>query len=294
MKKLLLLPLMLLSLVSCNDDEPQVFGPNQTIVGFAKSSDSKPFLNDQPTGTLQVPVNLIGFANETLPGDVVVNWSVNVDESTAVEGVEFDIAGSQSTSIAAGNSVGFINFDIYPTTLNPDTPKTIVIDLVSVPSNNAIIGAQYSKMTVTLQGICNSQLQGNYTNATLRINNATTYTWTDEVWTKDAGTDATYTANHVGQYYGASQTAATVTGAGSASAQLAPPVALFHFTDICDKIQVPQHNLADAYSNIVTQSPAQFDASTVDPDTGVVTIQYSIWFTNNTIERKFIGTYTPQ
>ena len=57
-------------------------------------------------GLILVPVNLIGFANETLPGDVVVNWSVNVDESTAVEGVEFDIAGSQSTSIAAGNSVG--------------------------------------------------------------------------------------------------------------------------------------------------------------------------------------------
>lgn len=290
MKKLLLLPLMLLSLVSCNDDEPQAFGPNQTIVGFSKTKDEKTFLTDQATGVVQYPINLIGFADETLPGDVIVNWSVNTDLSTATEGVEFEVNGSQTVTIPAGSTGSFLNFDVYPMTMNPTDPKIVVIDLTTVPSNNAIIGEQYKRVFIKLQGICNSQLQGNYLNSTFRLSNGATYVFTDEVWTKDDGTDATYTANHVGQYYGSTQ------APGSAgTAALAPPVALFHFTNICDKISVTQpQNLADAYTNIVTQSPAQYDASTIDPDTGVVTIQYSIWFTNNTIERKFIGTYTPQ
>lgn len=293
MRKLLLLAIVSLGLFSCNDEEPQTFGPNQTIVGFAKKSVSNSYLTDVVNTPLNVPINLIGFANETLPGEVVVNWSVD-PSSTAVSGVEYTISGTQSATISAGNTVGFADFVVYPTTLDPDAPKTIVINLTTVASSNAIVGEQYKQIVVTLQGVCNSQLQGNYTNSTLRLNNATTYTWTDEVITKDLGTVSDYTGSHVGQYYGTSQTAATVVGAGSASAQLAGPIAVFHFTDICDQIQVNQHNLIDLYSNIVTQSGTQFANSFKDPDTGIITIQYSIWFTNNTVERKFVGTYTPQ
>lgn len=293
MKKLLLLAVMSLGLFSCNDDEPQTFGPNQTIVGFAEESVSNSFLTDVNDAPLNVPISLIGFANETLPGDVVVNWEVDAS-STAVAGVEYTISGSQSAVISAGNTTGTANFEVYPTTFNPSAPKTIVINLTTVPSNNAIVGEQYKQVVVTLQGVCNSQLQGNYTNSTLRLNNATTYTWTDEVFEKVDGTASDYVGNHVGQYYGTAQTAATVTGTGSASAPLAVPTALFFFTDICDKLQVNQHNMADAYSNIVTQDATQFANSFVDPDTGIVTIEYSIWFTNNTIERKFKGTYVPQ
>ena len=295
MKKLLLLTVLSLGFISCNEDEPQAFGPNQTIVGFSQKSVSKPYLTDIANAPLNVPISLIGFANEALPGEVVVSWSVD-PSSTAVAGVEYSISGSQTAVISAGNTTGTANFTIFPTTLDPDTPKTIVINLTSVNSNNAIVGEQYKKIVVTLQGVCNSQLQGAYTNQTLRFNNATTYTWNDEVFERVAGSASDYTGNHVGQYFGATQTPATVTGAGSASAQLAVPTAYLAFTDICDKIQVSQHNLGTGttYSNIVTQGAAQFANSFVDPDTGVVVIEYSIWFTNNTVERKFKGTYTPQ
>lgn len=288
MKKLLLLTVLSLGFISCNDDEPQAFGPNQTIVGFADDASTSSYLTDVTSEALNVPISLIGFANETLPGEVVVSWSID-PSSTAVAGVEYVISGSQTAVISAGNTTGTANFTVYPTTLNPTTPKTIVINLTTVVSNNAIVGDQYKQIVVTLQGVCNSQLQGNYTNSTFRPSNGNTYTFADEVWTKNGGTIADYTANHVGQYFGATQTA------GSAgTAQLAPAVALFFFSDVCDQIKVNQHNLADAYTNIVTQSATQFGNSFADPDTGVVTIHYSVWFTNNTVERQFIGTYTPQ
>lgn len=293
MKKLLLIPILSLLLVSCNDDDPQVFGPTQNIVGFDTEKTSRSFLTDQTSGTISIPVDLIAFPNDVLPdSDISMTYTIE-STSTATAGVEYLTPANNQVSITAGNTVGYINLDVVPTTFDPFAPKTVVLKLSTVSSSNAIIGEQYKMIEVTLQGVCNSQLQGSYTNATFRFSNNTTYTWTDEVITKDEGTDATYTGNHVGQYYGASQVPATVTGTGAASAQLAPPVALFHFSDICDNIKVYQHNLADAYTNIVTQSDAQYALSTADDDTGVIVIEYSIWFTNNTIERKFRGTYTP-
>ncbi len=64
MKKLLLLTVLSLGFLSCNDDEPQAFGPNQTIVGFAEGKSTKPYLTDVPSASLNVPISLIGFANE--------------------------------------------------------------------------------------------------------------------------------------------------------------------------------------------------------------------------------------
>lgn len=289
MKKLLLLAVISLGLFSCNDDEPQAFGPNQTIIGFAKKKVSNSFLTDVPSASLNVPISLIGFANETLPGEVVVNWSID-PSSTAVDGVEYTISGPQVVSIAAGSTTGTANFTVYPTTFDATAPKTIVINLTTVTSNNAIVGEQYKQVIVTLQGVCNSQLQGNYSNSTVIPVSSSVYNFNDEVWTKDDGTVSDYTGNHVGRFYGTTQ----VAGTGSPQTQLAVPVAVLFFTDICDKIKLEQQLLANAYSNIVTQDATQFANSTVDPDTGVVTFHYSIWFTNNTIERKHIGTYVPQ
>lgn len=289
MKKLLLLAVISLGLFSCNDDEPQAFGPNQTIIGFPKKSVSNSFLTDVVSAPLNVPINLIGFANETLPGEVVVNWTID-PSSTAVDGVEYTISGSQAISIAAGSTTGTANFTVYPTTFDATAPKTIVINLTTVASNNAIVGEQYKQVVVTLQGVCNSQLQGNYSNSTVIPVSSSVYNFNDEVWTKDAGTVSDYTGNHVGRFYGTTQ----VAGTGSPQTQLAVPVAVIFFTDICDKIKLEQQLLANAYPNIVTQDATQFANSTVDPDTGVVTFHYSIWFTNNTIERKHIGTYVPQ
>lgn len=290
MRKLLLLTVLSLGFLSCNDDEPQAFGPNQTIVGFAEDESTKPYLTDVPSASLNVPINLIGFANETLPGEVVVSWSID-PSSTAVDGVEYTISGSQNTVISAQNTVGYADFVVYPTTFNSTDPKTIVINLNTVVSNNAIIGDQFKQIVVTLQGVCNSQLQGNYSNYTTIPAFGNVYTFADEVWIKREGTVSDYYGNHVGRFYGTAQVAG-----GPGQTQLAVPTAYLAFTDVCDRIKLNQQFLADnpGYSNIVTQDATQYAASFVDTDTGIVTIHYSVWFSNNTVERKHVGVYTPQ
>ncbi|HRN98161.1 MAG TPA: hypothetical protein PLA69_02420, partial [Flavobacterium sp.] len=71
------------------------------------------------------------------------------------------------------------------------------------------------------------------------------------------------------------------------------PSAGYYLTDICGKLQVPTQNLAQAYSNEVRQNATQFANSTVNEETGQITIHYSIFFTNNTVERPFFSVYTP-
>lgn len=160
MKKLTLFTVLFsLFFIGCSDDdEVGTFGPTQAIVGFPQTSIAKNFLTDVPSQQFTVPVGLITYPNETLPGALSVQWSVD-PSSTAIPGVEYDIVASNSITIPAGSSIVNIPFVAYPTTLDPDVPKTLVLN---VTSNNAIVGAQYKKVVITLQGVCPSNLEGTY------------------------------------------------------------------------------------------------------------------------------------
>ncbi|AWM14282.1 hypothetical protein DI487_10725 [Flavobacterium sediminis] len=165
MKKVFLLSIFsLFTLASCSDDDVTSLGPTSTIVGFPEDQTTYNFLTDVTEAQIDVPVNLISYANETFPSnDVVVSWEVNTAETTAVEGVDFDfVQTSTSTTITQGNSAALIPFKVYPIVFDPADPKQIVLDMTVVDSNNAIIGAQYQKVTIILQGVCPSYLAGEY------------------------------------------------------------------------------------------------------------------------------------
>lgn len=160
MKKLTLLAIVFsLFFIGCSDDEEVgTFGPNQTIVGFPETAITKSFLTDVVSSEITVPVGLISYANETLPGAVTVQWSVDAS-STAVEGVEYDIISANSVTIPAGGTVNSIPFRVYPTTFDPDAPKTIVLNMTST---SALVGSQYKQVVITLQGVCPSNLVATY------------------------------------------------------------------------------------------------------------------------------------
>jgi hypothetical protein len=139
---------------------------------------------------------------------------------------------------------------------------------------------------------CESFLAGSYSTSTLRVDTGVVYTHALENFTL-FGNSVTYRNDYIGAYHSAGQTPGLNTATGAATIELAGTSAGFTFSEICGKIKVETQNLASVYSNEVRQSQAQFDASTVNPNTGVVTIYYSIWFTGNTVEREFISTYTP-
>ena len=139
---------------------------------------------------------------------------------------------------------------------------------------------------------CESFLSGSYSTSTLRVNNGTIYTHALENFILVGNGAVTYRNDYIGAYHSAGQTPGT-SSLGGPTVELQGTSAGFTFSEICGKIKVETQQLASIYSNEVRQSQAQFDASTVNPNTGVVTIYYSIWFTGNTVEREFISTYTP-
>jgi len=297
MKKVILLSAIFsLLFVSCNNDDEgiDVYGPNNTIVGFTDSYSSN-FGTNVENSTLSVPVNLIAYEDETLPTeDVTVQYTIDAS-STAVAGLDYDVPSNESVVLPAGSTVGFIPVTVHPNVFDPGAPKVLVFNLTTVTSNNAIVGFQYKQVTVTLQGVCISELAGEYSTVTTRVDNGTQYFHDLETFVLVEG--GTYTNDFIGAYHGSGQTpgfAQTTSGATGTTSILANTTSAgFTFTEICGKIKVETQPLGGAYLNDVRQSAAQFDQSVVNEETGVVTIAYSIYFSDNTVERKFISVYTP-
>ena len=294
-KAILLSAVFALFFVNCSEDEGDIdtFGPNTTIVGFADD-----FTSNQGTNIddaiITVPVDLISYANETLPtSDVTVQYEVDAS-STAVAGVDYDVPTNASVTIPAGSTVATFPITIHPSAFDPESPRTLVLNLTS--ASNAVVGLQYSQITITLQGVCVSELEGVYSSVGLRVETGTQYFFTNEDITKIGL--STYETEYIAGYHGVSSppgifvTTANPPVTGPTNA-LASPTALLTFTEVCGKLKVDTQNLANYYTNEVRQTPAQFEISNVDEETGVITIAYSIFFSGNTIERPFISVYTP-
>lgn len=290
MKKIFLLGFIAsLSLFSCNEDDSKfpVVGPNATIVGFPLVAVTENFKTNLASADLKVAVHLISYKNETLPSaDITSTWSVD-PSSTAVAGVDYAKVGTNdSVTISAGNNVGFIPFKVFPIVYDAFNPKKLVLNL-NTTNAGGLIGSQYKQVTVTLQGVCVSAIGGNYTVSTLRVNNGAVFTFGTEAFTPTVGTS--YKTNYVGPYYSPPQTAGSSNtinlGAGTSAGYV--------FTDVCGKIRLQTQQLASVFSNEVRQSGAQYNVSSLNTVTGVVTVHYSIFFSGNTVERQFISTYTP-
>ena len=163
MKKLfLLIVISSLAFVSCDDEDVKLAGPNSTIVGFPTPAYSENFLTNIPNATFKIPVNLISYANETFPTDVVLKIEVD-PSSTAVAGTNFETPASNIVTIPAGSNSASFELKVFPTTFDPFAAKKVVFKITSVNSNNGIIGQQFEKVAITLQGVCPSFLAGNYT-----------------------------------------------------------------------------------------------------------------------------------
>lgn len=152
-------------------------------------------------------------------------------------------------------------------------------------NGTAHLSNDVTKVTVS----CGSFLEATYSNVTTRADNpALVYTFANDVVSKIG--DGKYLTSYIGPYYCPGQ------AAGSANTIQLPAGtrAGYEFSDVCGDLSMETQNLANAFSNEVRQSAAQRALSHADPVTGVITIHYSIMFTNNTVERPYITTLTPQ
>jgi hypothetical protein len=302
-KKLFLLTLLAGTVASCDmgDDKELNYGNESFVAQFPFAAKTGYFLkSNNEIFNYEVPVELVGGNGLALDTDVAVSFekldyvddaSTTSDDTyvTAVEGVDFEFVNPvQSLVIPAGSTFASIPIKVLSGNLDDSHPSVIVLKLTQVSATGATVVTSGNKGTinVVLQATCTSDLAGMYDLIGNRPSNGAIYNLPNEEITQ-IGTGR-YLTSSTGPY--------NIRGLISPNAQLATPTAGFIFNEVCGRIAMPQPNqpLGGAYSNWVTQSPAQAALSVVNPVTGVITIYYSVWFTSNTIENKYFGVYTPQ
>ncbi|RTY90256.1 hypothetical protein EKL32_21545 [Flavobacterium sp. GSN2] len=283
---------------SVGDDKELNYGNGAYVAQFPFAESTGYFLKDDAViYDYNVPVQLVGGNGLALTNDVVVSFEqvtyvpgVGDNKVSAVEGVDFEFVNTaNSFTIPAGSAFASLPIRVLSGNLNDQAPSVLVLKLTEVDGSGTPVVASGNKGTISLilQGTCTSDLAGNYKNVTTRLSTGAQYKFDLDVFDElDLGI---YNTSYVGPYYGLGQTAGssgnTVLLGGTADAG-------YTFKEVCGRVKVETQNLGGAYSNEVRQSAAQYAASSVNPDTGVITIEYSIWFTGNTVERKFRSIYT--
>lgn len=308
--KNLFLFLLVVSVASCDvgDDEELNYGSGPYVAQFPFASRTGFFFKDDAaTYDYTLPLEIVGGNGLALSQDITVTYEVDTtttwddDEdpatpqvpiNTAVEGTNFDFAGSATLVIPAGSTFSSIPLKIYSGTLDDLNPPVLLIKLTSVTSNGANIVTSGNKgsIALTLQGTCASELAGTYNTAITRVSPAGgPYTVALEPITEVSS--GTYVTQVTGNFCLPTNTLVT-TGAFN---NLNPgPRGGYEFKEVCGRIAMEDQLLFTIYSATVKQNAAQYAASSVNPVTGVITIEYTIGNLGGTApERAYRSVYTP-
>ena len=282
MKKIKIITLTLLSLVaitSCVKDDEEDFGSGPHIVGFKNSVSSYIYTdNDVTPVVISEPINLIGGSNGTTSGEnISISFSVD-PSSTAIAGAEYTINSTGSLTIPAGTDFVQLPITVNPAVLPGNTPKTIVININQVSTNNAVVSDAKKSITITIAK-CASDLAGMYSLTVTRLDNSVVYNFpNEEIFELALGV---YETSTTGPYDDLTDDGAPRNG--------------FIFNDVCQSIVIEEQNLGDYYSNLV-RGTSDSGSVTLDPITGEVvsiTMRYSIrGFTSGVAERFFTAVYT--
>ncbi|NHM01905.1 hypothetical protein [Flavobacterium difficile] len=286
-KKITLALFSIVLLFSCVKDDVEDFKSGAHIVGF-KKSESSYIYTSADVNPVQVtePIDLIGGSNGTPSNsNITVQFSVDAS-STALQGTDYtiDITGNQIT-IPAGSDFVLLPITINPTVLPGNTPKTIVINLTQVSSNNAVISDANKQITITIAK-CESALAGDYTLEVTRIDNGAVYSFTTETITS-TGTVGEYVTSSTSEFGDLA-----LGGLDDLTTSGAPRNG-FIFNDVCQTIIIPQQFLGDYYPNLVKGSQDDQNEVTLDPLTGnVVEITMTYTVVRAAGLRKYRAVYT--
>lgn len=277
MKKILSLFAMSLVIFSCDDDirvEHQLDSGSK-IVGFSKSFETVSYFEDQGQVALAFPVNLIGSGNgQVLATDIEIQYEVDLANSTATEGVEFDFANtSGKITIPAGGTFAEFPLLINTGQLNPTAKTELIVKLTSA-SNSTVVGEQYNALKIIFVG-CQSGVAGTYTLHVTRADSSSEWNYAGEIIT------ATSVNNFV-----------TTRSGNYDIGALAGSNPGYDFVDICNEITIPEQNLAHIYSNILRPNSANNGLDGTVTDINHFQTNYEIGFTGNTVWRNYTSVYT--
>jgi len=158
--KLLILTLLSVITTSCLDTEAVDFGEGPVVVQFPSTKMSQNFLQDGSGAVydFEVPVQYFGGDNIPLDKEVTITIGINSELTTATEGYEFSIPETSFT-IPAGSNTAKVSLKVNSENLDSNDPKIValqILDSSEKASNNRGV------ILLTLQGICPSDLSGNY------------------------------------------------------------------------------------------------------------------------------------
>jgi hypothetical protein len=164
MKKIVLLFSFVLALVSCSEGdvlETDNLASGPKIVGFRSPSESIAYFSDEGVKDHSFPVVLVGYGNGLLSSTpIALQYEVDLVNSTATEGVEFDFANSsQTVTIPAGSDHGSLGLKVNTGSFNLLQPTELYLKLK--PTSGVAVGEKQKSLKITFVG-CATALQGNY------------------------------------------------------------------------------------------------------------------------------------
>lgn len=248
-------------------------GPN--LIGFTTASTNVSGVANGDEYLFNLTMAGVGPTITEATEDVTVRVAVD-PASTAVRGTHFELSKEEVTLLASNN---YINS--FPLTMLSEgiqaplaTNPYVILNITEVDSNgNFVNNGRTGSIKVNLLYLCFSNLAGNYTVNMRYIRAASgidqTLTFDDTI--TQTG-DGQYRTGRVGHW-----AAADLGGTPG-----------YSFTDVCNVITIPYQNLVELYSNEVEGVPGK---SSVNPDTGVITFEYTI--TGGNLRQYFV-TYTPK
>ena len=278
---------------SVGDDEELNYGQGAYVSQFSTDETTGYFLKDNDeVFPFNIPVELAGGNGLGLSSDLTLTYQVNTTLITAVEGTNYNFVNAVGTSVVpAGNKFASIKITVDSATLDETNPPVLVLDLVSATAdgNTVVVSGNKNRITVILQGTCTSNLAGSYSVSTVRFTPVAGGPYLNTTEQIDETSPGNYDTTTVGNYKAPTD---IVTGTNWANL-LAAVDAGFAFKEVCGNVKVELQRLGKVYTNDVNQNATQYADSSVDEATGVITIYYSIYFSNNTEERKYRSIYTP-
>jgi len=152
MKKILLNILIagiLASFSSCFDDPGTDIVWESALVEFEGATKLSPSsavyirFNDGTTARERLQVNLVGAQ---IDQPVTINFEVDQANTTAIEGVHYSMVSSGSIQIPAGDSFGFIEFDVLPDNFDETDEFTIAFNMTSVSVEGIDVSPNFSSV----------------------------------------------------------------------------------------------------------------------------------------------------
>lgn len=278
MKKINYIFILLVGIVffsSCekNDREVDLISGGKNFTIFQKTKQAATVVADGSEVPVSVQIKIEGPQMDALKGDVTVqiaaDQSMIDSKDAAIEGTHFRL-GDAIVLKASNNYLGLYEFKMLTSGVPSPESKKLALVTSSATGDNMVSNSG-KPIIVTLNYACPSALAGSYHVSTVYTavdGTVATLTWDEAITETDV---STYRTARVGHW-----TPAQLNGTPG-----------FTFTDLCGGLTVPQQNLVDLYSNLVTGTKV----GEVDETTGVLKIEYSICSGDDC--RYYVSTYTP-